>query len=526
MAKTHDIVVIGAGHNGLVAAAYLAAAGKDVLVLERNPWSGGGVVTAELTGPGFAHDRFSTGHIFVQANPLIKNDELKLLSRYGLKYIFPDMPFICVFEDGGTIGLYRDRQKTYQSIAQYSKKDADAFLRFADIAMQYLPLVAASLYTPPVPMGASLAMLDQSVEGRQLFAIMHKSPYDVILENFEHERVRLFLMRMVSENLTGPEEKGTGLGIFVFLGFMEQYGIGVAEGGSGSLTAALIRCLEAHGGAVINNVSVDTVLVKGGRAVGVCTSDGTEYMAKDAVVGSIHPHLLGRMVPGLDPGVVGRAIRTDLSANSCLTIHAALNEPLRFKAGPHVNQAYFTELMPDTIDTLRRFFDSLRYGRIPDTSLIGLVSPSAFDPTRCPPGKATFHAWDYVPYSHPDGGPAHWDQAKQGFAQTLFSRMARFIDNLTPANIIDFVVDSPLDLERASVSFQKGDLHGIAPYMYQSGSHRPTPDLGQNTVPGAERLYLVGPFQHPGGGVFGAGRATAMRMCEDLKLDFDKIATS
>jgi phytoene dehydrogenase-like protein len=288
----------------------------------------------------------------------------------------------------------------------------------------------------------------------------------------------------------------------------------------------LIRCIEAHGGAVMNNVSVDTVIVKGGRAAGVRTSDGTEYMGKDAVVGSIHPHVLGRMVPGLDPGVVGRAARTDLSANSCLTIHAALNEPLRFKAGPHVNQAYFTELMPSNIDTLRRFFDSLRYGRIPDTSLIGLVSPSAFDSTRCPPGKATFHAWDYVPYAHPDGGPAHWDRAKQSFAQTLFTRMARFIDNLTPANIIDFVVDSPLDLERASVSFQKGDLHGIAPYMYQSGSHRPTPDLGQNTVPGVDRLYLVGPFQHPGGGVFGAGRATAMRMFEDLDLDFDKIAAS
>src|SRR5262245_65124545 len=91
MTKTHDIVVIGAGHNGLVAAAYLASAGKDVLVLERNPWSGGGVVTAELTGPGFAHDRFSTGHIFIQANPLIKNDELKLRSRYGLSYIYPEI---------------------------------------------------------------------------------------------------------------------------------------------------------------------------------------------------------------------------------------------------------------------------------------------------------------------------------------------------------------------------------------------------------------------------------------------------
>jgi phytoene dehydrogenase-like protein len=524
MPKNADIVAIGAGHNGLVAAAYLAAAGKNVLVLERNAWSGGGVVTAELTGPGYLHDRFSTGHIFIQANPLVKNDELKLLSRHGLKYIYPDVPFICVFEDGSTIALHRDRNKTYASIAEFSKKDADAFLKFADTGMFYLPLLAASLYTLPVPLGASLAVLDQSAEGRQLFAIMHKSPYDLILENFENEKVRLFFMRMVSENLTGPEEKGTGLGIFVFLGFMEQYGIGLPVGGSGALTAALVRSIEAHGGTVMNNASVETVLVKGGRAVGVRTADGAEYMAKDAVIGAIHPHLLGRMVPGLDAAVVRAADRTELSANSCLTVHAALHQPLRFRAGPHVNRAYFTELMPSRMDTLRQFFDVLRYGRIPETSLIGLVSPSTFDATRCPPGKATLHVWDYVPYAHPGGGPAFWDRAKQGFAQTLLSRMERFIDNITPDNIIEYVVDSPLDLERASASFQKGDLHGIAPYMYQSGSHRPTPDLGQNTVPGVERLYLVGPFQHPGGGVFGAGRATAMKMCEDLKINFDKIA--
>ena len=523
MPTGHDIVAIGSGHNGLVAAAYLAAAGKDVLVLERNAWFGGGVVTAELTGPGFLHDWFSTGHIFIQGNPLLRNDELGLLSRYGLSYVYPEVPFICVFEDGSTIALHRDRNKTYENIAEHSVKDADSFVRFADTAMRYLPMLTASLYTPPAPVGATFAMLDQSAEGRELFALMHKSPYDIIGENFEHEKVRLFFTRMISENLTGPEEKGTGIGIFLFLGFMEQYGFGAAVGGSGSLTAALVRCIEDHGGTVLNNTSVETVVVKNGRAAGVRTADGTEYEARDAVIGAIHPHLLGRLVPGLRDDVVRAAERVEVSANSCFTIHAALNEPLRFKAGPHVNNAYFTELMPSSMDVLRQFFDALRYGRIPDTSLLGLVSPSAHDPSRCPPGKATLHVWDYVPYSHPDGGPEHWDEAKEAFARTILARMQPFVENLTSDNIIAYVCDSPLDMERASASFQKGDLHGAAPYLYQFGAHRPTSDLGQNTVPGVDRLYLVGPFQHPGGGVFGAGRATAMTMCEELGLDFDRI---
>jgi phytoene dehydrogenase-like protein len=141
-----------------------------------------------------------------------------------------------------------------------------------------------------------------------------------------------------------------------------------------------------------------------------------------------------------------------------------------------------------------------------------------------PPGKATMHVWDYAPYSHPDGGPQHWDACKEQFASRMLERMGAYISNVTPDNIIAKHCDSPLDMERTSASFRHGDIHGVAPYMYQFGAHRPTPDLGNNRVPGVERFYLVGPFQHPGGGVFGAGRATAMIMCDDLKIDFDKIA--
>src|SRR5215472_1581629 len=112
LATTADIVCVGSGHNGLVAAAYLAAAGKKVLVLERNGWFGGGVVTRELTVPGFRHDQHSMAHIFIQANPLLLNDDLRLKARYGLRYVFPDPPVSLLFEDGQTVSLYRDRERT------------------------------------------------------------------------------------------------------------------------------------------------------------------------------------------------------------------------------------------------------------------------------------------------------------------------------------------------------------------------------------------------------------------------------
>src|SRR4029453_8176213 len=156
-----DIVVVGSGHNGLVAGAYLAAAGKRVLALGRNGWFGGGVVTRELTLPGFRHDQHSMAHIFIHANPLLAGDELKLKAKYGLRYVFPDPPMMSVFEDGSTLAIHRDRERTCAEIAKYSPRDADSFRRLSAQAAVWLPMVAASLYTAPVPVGASSAMLDQ-----------------------------------------------------------------------------------------------------------------------------------------------------------------------------------------------------------------------------------------------------------------------------------------------------------------------------------------------------------------------------
>jgi phytoene dehydrogenase-like protein len=520
MAAGCDIVTIGSGHNGLVAAAYLAAAGKKVLVLERNAWFGGGVVTRELTVPGFRHDQHSMAHIFIQANPLLKDDELALKSRFGLRYIVPELPMMSVFEDGQTLGLYRDRERTCAEIAKYSKEDAEAYRWVAAKAAEYLPMIVASLYTLPAPVGATYALMDQSREGRELWRYMQMSSHDLLCSIFEHDRVRMHFARVAGENLVSPDEKATGMGVFVFVGFLEAYGIGVPVGGSGRLTDALIASIEANGGTVLSGVDVARVLVKGGRAVGVETTDGRNFAAKDAVIGAIHPHDLGRMVAGLDANVVEAAAATQISEIGCITVHAALNSPLVFRAGAQV-RAVMIELLPNEYATIRKSFDSLRYGELSAYPLVGLGSLTMFDPSRVPPGKATMHVWDYVPFTRADG--KNWDDVKHDYVRRMLTHMGTFIANVDDANVLAYHSDSPVDMERTSSSFRRGDLHGVAATTYQYGAHRPTPDLGQNTVPGCDRLYLVGPFQHPGGGVFGAGRATAVRVCDDLGIDFTKV---
>lgn len=516
-----DIIAIGSGHNGLVAAAYLAAAGKKVLVLERNEWFGGGVVTRELTRPGFRHDQHSMSHIFIQGNPLLLADELGLKRKYGLEYVFPEVPMMSVWEDGTTLPLYRDPAKSAEAIRKFSAKDAGTFLELSRQAAEWLPMIQAGLYSPPMPVGAQAAMMDQSAEGREIMRTIAVSTFDLMEELFEHDKVKAHFGRVAGENLVSPDEKATGIGAYVFLGFLEKFGFGVARGGSGSLTDALIACIEDHGGAVRAQAEVREVTAEGGRATGVVLDSGERLTASEGIIGAIHPHLLPELVPSLPAAVAKNAKRTHITPAACFTVHAALDAPLRFKArtadGDDLSAVMY-ELMPAEYEDLRRAFDELRYGQFSPTPLVGVGSLTQHDPSRSPEGKAIFHAWDYVPYERPDG--RSWDESKREFADKVIARMGDFIDDIA---VLDYHCDSPVDMERTSPSFLRGDLHGIATTTYQSGAHRPTPELGQYRVPGVERLYLVGPFQHPGGGVFGAGRATAMVMAEDLGVDFDGI---
>ncbi|MGI4855584.1 MAG: phytoene desaturase family protein [Janthinobacterium lividum] len=521
---SYDIVAMGAGHNGLVAAAYLAQAGRKVLVLERKGWPGGGVSTRELNTPGYWHDEHSSVHIMIQGNPMVRQDELGLFSKFGLQYHYSDVPHATIFPDQSVLFTYKDVDRTCDCFAKVSPKDAETYREFVALSQKILTVFMPGLYSPPPPLGELMAMLDRSDEGRLMLDYMTRDSLELVNQLYESDKIKIHLLRLVSENLQTPNELGTGMGVLLMPGIIHTYGVSQPIGGSGKLTESLVRCIEAHGGEVRCHAEVTRVLTSAGRASGVQLADGEQIMARDAVIGALHPHVIRRFVEGVPEPVLQRAERASLAPFSIMVSHYDLKENARFLAGEEVGRATMLEMMAtDNLDDMLADFDDMKRGLITERRLCAGGDESIGDKTRVPAGAGMFHGITFAPYHvrDPRWAGRHWDDFKEEIGDLSLAHYRKFVSNLTSDNIIARSIVSPVDLERSSPnSMMRGDLHGVAPYLHQSAGHRPTPDLGQFTVPGVARLYLAGPFQHPGGGVYGAGRATAMRIFEQLGMDF------
>jgi phytoene dehydrogenase-like protein len=504
-----DVIVAGAGHNSLIAAAYLARAGFEVIVLEARDIIGGNTITEELTLPGFKHDSCSSAHVLIQSNPLLRNDELEL-GRYGLSYIYTDPAVVMPFEDGSSLTMWRDPQRTAAEIARYSKRDALAYLELLarwDAGLKQVHSLINNL--PP-----SDELLDNEA-GRAYSQLSAMSAQDFVVEHFEHDRVRSLILWLAFATIQDPQRAGTGILPLSVAAGRQEFGWATPVGGSGALPGALARLIEAQGGRVIAGSPVTEIMVEKNRAAGCVTASGGVYRARKAVLSTIHA---ARLVDVLPVDEVPEDFRVAMSKwRSGLTLfalHVALRRVPSFSveegvlmaaAGAYGSPAGLTEQI-----------SAHQGGRTCDRDpWILVVNSSAVDPGRAPGGGATLKLLTIAPRELLD---TNWDSERDRFGHALLDRVASRMD-FEPADALAVVAECPLDLEERNPHNYLGSCHGGELSPQQSGVNRPAPGYSGYRL-WVDGLYQTGASTHPGGSVSGRpGRNAARVMLTDLGVD-------
>ena len=349
------------------------------------------------------------------------------------------------------------------------------------------------------------------------------SCYDIVNTMFEHDKTKLLFMKMTSEAMRSPEEQGTAIYLYIVIPMAHFYPPGLPEGGSGMLSVALGRCLEANGGIIKLNSEVKKIKVVGGEAKSVILASGEEIVAKRAVVANLDARIVfPDMVSEVSDELVEKVKDIRDSSYAGLMQHIALNEAPKWKAGEEVNKAFNVEPVP-WMEDYRRMFDDIRYGIPPALDRLSpLVNcQSLFDPTRAPEGKHVLYLWHFHPWSLKDGGPNKWDDIKEEVADRVLEGVRNLTTNMGPENIIARKIHSPRDYPRMNPNLVNGGVIGPGAFMYQFLSHRPIPELGQYRTP-IKNLYMSGMSYHPGGGISCGGRAMVQILMADMGIDFVK----
>ena len=520
MTAEHDVVVAGAGHNSLVAEAYLSRAGFRCLVLEAREGIGGDASTEELTLPGFLHDTCATAHTLLQSSPTIRDDELHL-GDYGLEYVHPDPVAHVPFPDGAWITQWRDADRTAQELARFSRRDADAYLRMLADYERVAPVFGRYRYTP-IGWGPSLReRLTAGPDAAKWMRRLALSAWDVIREEFEDEHTRAFLLGMAFMTVQPPDRPGTGPLASSLLFGRQQQSWTLPRGGSGALPTALVRLIEERGGRIVTSSPVAALIVEGGRCVGVKTDDGSRYRASLAVVSSIHVRHLIDMAPrdAWDEDFL-YAVQRWQGGPSMFVTHYATTEPPRF-ATDGGTLTPVTAMIVTSVDRLLRVGSDYARGIVATEDPIVLsICATVEDPSRAPEARHTLNVVGFQPYDLPDG-PETWDDIEDEVSRAHLEQIRRYAPNLTEDTILASVVRSPLGLERFNAHNFRGSCHGGDQGAAQSGELRPAYGWAAHRTP-IEGLYQAGSTTHPGASVSGGpGRNATLVLLKDLGMTLE-----
>ena len=528
MPAQYDAIVIGSGHNGLTCACYLAKAGLKVLVLEQYHSIGGMTNTEEKTLPGFKSDTHATCIQFANFSPV--PNELKL-ARYGFELIYPALCLTHAFPDGGSISVHRNLDQTCQSIAPYSKKDANAWRNLYQAFLEQKDSICQSFNRPPASFADEATALENLPNGLDQYRFQMRSLRSWCNEMFEAEQTKTLLATWGMHGGASPDDVGGGSMSWLFSMMIQHFGNNVVKGGMRHLPQALAGFLKAHNGEIRTNAHVKRIVVENEKAVAVQLLDGEEIKSEKLIASNVHPRHL--VIDLLGENAVGEKIAEKIQqyevGESVMVVYLALDKPVHFKAGTKAEQSVYVHPTPPSIDYLSGVFHEARSGLLPGKPFTLICNDTAADPSRVPPGKGLMKlVVQPIPYliKGDAGGRIRgrtWNEVKETFADRIIDLVTRdYIPDLRD-KIVKRVVYSPQDLEKSLSSAVQGTTTHGALVPYQMGAMRPIPGMGNYRSPIAN-VYLCGSGSHPGPGVTMApGRNAAQVIYRDLGLSFTEF---
>src|SRR5437868_2623563 len=527
MNAKYDVIVIGGGHNGLVHAAYLARAGKRVLVLERRHVLGGAAVTEEVF-PGF---KFSVCSYVVS---LLRPEIIRELDlpRHGLEVLPLDGTFTPM-PSGDYLWRVNDHAKTYREIARHSPLDAEAYDEFGKAMLQLCRFVKPIMsMTPPDP--AKLQMKDVMnllFMGRRFRALTAEQKYDqvqLMTMSAAEFLDQWFETDVLKATMSASGIIGTFLGVrspgtaYVLLhhymgeidGAFRAWGF--ARGGTGAISNSIASAAREAGAEIRTQAGVAQIIVKAGRAAGVVLENGDEIFG-EMVASSVDPRLTFiKMIGERElPSDFVEDVKRYKFRGSSGKVNLALDRLPSFTCmpGPGAHLRGAISISP-SVEYMEKAYDDAKYGQYSRRPYIDMVIPTLTDPSVAPPGKHVMSCFvQYAPYKLRPG--MNWDDQKEAFGNNVIDTIAEYAPNIKNI-ILHRQVLTPLDLER-DFGLSEGNIFQGELSLEQLFFLRPVPGYARFRTP-IKNLYMCGSATHPGGGIMGApGRLAALEILKDFK---------
>jgi phytoene dehydrogenase-like protein len=523
----YDGIIIGAGPNGLTTAGYLAKAGLKVLVLERRYEAGGGLATENLLLPGMLVDSHAIYHMMVEYAPPLRDFEFE--SKNDLEWIYPDLQVVMPFQDGTYLALYKDPEKSAESIRKFSEKDAESFLNFAAISEEAMDVfLAPASYVNPLPSLEQAAKLELHPATKWDDELTGYTPKQIVDAWFENDKVRAFFLYLAT--MWGLDYDLEGLGYLVPLMINRAWHYRLCHMGSHHVAHLLAKYVSANGSRVVTGSIIKRIIIENNEAKGVELEDGTIIKASKFVCSSLNPHQTFYDYVGkeyLSKDLITRLDQWKYSDMSFFTTHLALTEAPHFKIfdkNPELANALIYVIGYESEQDLVDHFEASKRGELHDGGF-NCCFPSIHDPVRIQrhEGSIMKHigliSMECAPYNLKDGGAVAWNKMRRPYAERCKKTLEKYAPNMNSDTILWDYIGTPLDTENKFADMKQGCFKQGAYLPLQMGYFRPNEYCGQHDTP-IKKLYIGGSSTHSGGMItYGPGFNAAEKIAADLGIE-------